>query len=54
MRDVNGAGYDPRVEDINPPRSEDNECEECNVELITKITADGDIYYVCPDCENIS
>lgn len=49
----NGAGFKPEVEDVNPPREED-ECELCGGECVKKITVNDDIYYKCVDCGNIS
>ena len=48
MRDINGAGFDPSVEDINVTDEEDI-CEDCGGELVMKLLND-DVYYKCLDC----
>lgn len=53
MLDKNGAGYDPRVEDVNPPRTEE-ECELCGGECVLRMTVNDEQYYKCLDCGNIS
>lgn len=53
-KDINGAGFDPRVEDVPLDLSEDEElCELCNGPLITKLTDLDEVYYVCDDCEHV-
>jgi len=53
IKDINGAGFDPRVEDVPLDLSEDEElCELCNGPLITKYVGD-ELYFICDDCEHV-
>lgn len=60
IKDINGAGFDPRVEDVPLDLSEDEElCELCNgplhnyyTLLITKYVGD-ELYFICDDCEHV-
>lgn len=45
-KDINGAGYDPNIEDV-PERF--NDCIKCGGELAEKRIGD-ELYLMCVDC----
>ena len=52
-KDINGAGLDPRVEDVPKDLYEEEDlCELCNGPLMTKYVGD-ELYFICDDCDHI-
>ncbi len=49
MKNINGAGYDPSIEDV-PEHF--NDCIKCGGELVEKLVGD-ELLLMCSDCNYV-